>query len=276
MSEAGRKQEALRLVSGDFDKVRSTLKQFVRDWSAFGVNERNACYEPVLAELRRRYSGEERGLMRVLLPGAGLCRLAWEVARLGFETHANEVSFYMLLAANFVLNRCSHAEEFAIYPFAHEPCNNVRFADQVAAVLVPDCDPNALALAAAGEATRFEMSAGDFVEVYSKETERGRFDCVVTMFFIDTAHNVVEYVETLRAALKPGGLWINLGPLLFHYADMSSELSIEISYDELRALVARCGFQIEVERTVQTGYCQNTNSMLQFVYNTQFFVARKL
>lgn len=37
------------------------------------------------------------------------------------------------------------------------------------------------------------------------------WDCVATCFFIDTAHNVLEYVETIWKILKPGGVWINLG-----------------------------------------------------------------
>lgn len=37
------------------------------------------------------------------------------------------------------------------------------------------------------------------------------WDCVATCFFIDTAHNVIEYMETIWKILKPGGAWINLG-----------------------------------------------------------------
>lgn len=41
------------------------------------------------------------------------------------------------------------------------------------------------------------------------------WDCVATCFFIDTAHNVIEYVETIWKILKPGGVWINLGESAF-------------------------------------------------------------
>ena len=37
------------------------------------------------------------------------------------------------------------------------------------------------------------------------------WDCVATCFFIDTAHNIIEYVERLWKILKPGGAWINFG-----------------------------------------------------------------
>lgn len=43
----------------------------------------------------------------VLIPGAGLGRLAWEIARLGYICQGNEWSFFMLFSSNFVLNRYS-------------------------------------------------------------------------------------------------------------------------------------------------------------------------
>ena len=39
----------------------------------------------------------------------------------------------------------------------------------------------------------------------------GEWDCVATCFFIDTAHNVIEYLEKIYHILKPGGYWINIG-----------------------------------------------------------------
>ncbi|TPP56652.1 hypothetical protein FGIG_08494 [Fasciola gigantica] len=35
----------------DMDKVRSTLKQFARDWSEVGAEERAICYKPVIDEV---------------------------------------------------------------------------------------------------------------------------------------------------------------------------------------------------------------------------------
>jgi carnosine N-methyltransferase len=46
----------------------------------------------------------------------------------------------------------------------------------------------------------------------------------VTCFFLDTAHNVIEYIERIAAILKPGGLWVNLGPLLYHYSEQAEEV----------------------------------------------------
>jgi carnosine N-methyltransferase len=47
----------------DMDKVRSTLRQFVRDWSEDGAKEREACYGPIKSEIMRQFGSlsiEER------------------------------------------------------------------------------------------------------------------------------------------------------------------------------------------------------------------------
>lgn len=46
------------------------------------------------------------------------------------------------------------------------------------------------------------MVAGDFAEVYSRPDQAGTFDAVVTCFFLDTAHNLIEYMQVLRHVLK--------------------------------------------------------------------------
>ena len=40
------------------DKVKTTLKQLVRDWSEAGAAERESCYAPVIRELLILYPNE--------------------------------------------------------------------------------------------------------------------------------------------------------------------------------------------------------------------------
>ena len=72
-------------------------------------------------------------------------------------------------------------------------------------------------------------------------------DCVVTSFFIDCAHNVVEFIELIHRILKPGGKWINFGPLLYHFAEIPRESSIEPSYDIVRSIIEKTGFEFKRE-----------------------------
>lgn len=68
--------------NGDLARIRETLKHFVRDWSLEGQEERTAIFQPILDALAVTTS-DRRTDMRVLVPGAGLGRLAWEISQLG-------------------------------------------------------------------------------------------------------------------------------------------------------------------------------------------------
>ncbi|KAG6847774.1 hypothetical protein H0H93_006054, partial [Arthromyces matolae] len=84
-----RRRQKYKPTDFDMDKLRSTLKQFVRDWSEEGREEREACYEPMKDALVEHFSNvpieersEYRNKLRVLVPGSGLGRLAYDVARM--------------------------------------------------------------------------------------------------------------------------------------------------------------------------------------------------
>ncbi|XP_063835885.1 carnosine N-methyltransferase [Ostrinia nubilalis] len=255
----------------DVEKVQSVLKNIVRDWSDIGAAEREQCYTPILNELEERYPKEEysdRGQVKVLVPGAGLGRLAWETAARGFACQGNEFSLFMLFASNFILNRCPEANKYTVHPWVHQYVNNVTCDHQLLAAQFPDVRPS-------GDRPNhnFSMTAGDFLKVY---TEAEEWDCVATCFFIDCAPNVIEFVERIYSILQPGGFWINLGPLLYHYSDMTTENSIEPPYDILLDIIRDVGFDILKEQTgVKTKYAQNPNSMMQHEYDSVFFVCRK-
>mmetsp|Transcript_13828 Transcript_13828/g.39154 ORF Transcript_13828/g.39154 Transcript_13828/m.39154 type:complete len:146 (+) Transcript_13828:204-641(+) len=124
------------------------------------------------------------------------------------------------------------------------------------------------------------MCGGDFVEVYSDPYYEGAFDCVATNFFIDTAHNVVEYLEIISRILKPGGYWINLGPLLYHWADSHTylsdeELSIEISLEDVKSVATACGLKLLREEFVMASYTSNHRSMYQTSYDCAFWTMVK-
>ncbi|POM63120.1 N2227 domain containing hypothetical protein [Phytophthora palmivora] len=83
-----------------FSKLKSTLHQF-------GKKERDMCYTPMIKELRRVLPVNVENPTdrpRVLLPGAGLGRLALEIASKGYAVQGNEFSYQMLFASNFILN----------------------------------------------------------------------------------------------------------------------------------------------------------------------------
>ncbi|KAG6447255.1 hypothetical protein O3G_MSEX004809 [Manduca sexta] len=255
----------------DVEKVQSVLKNIVRDWSDMGAPEREQCYTPILEEMEERFPLDEisdRSQVKVLVPGAGLGRLAWEIAARGYMCQGNEFSLFMLFASNFILNKCPEANKYTVHPWVHQYVNNVTCDHQLLAARFPDVRPS-------GDRPNrnFSMTAGDFLRVY---TESDEWWCVATCFFIDCAPNVIEFIERIYKILRPGGYWINLGPLLYHYSDMPSANSIEPPYDLLLEIIADVGFDILKEKTgVKTKYAQNPNSMMQHEYDSVFFVCRK-
>ncbi|XP_043785202.1 carnosine N-methyltransferase isoform X4 [Apis laboriosa] len=228
-----------RPVMADQEKVQATIKQLVRDWSVEGTEERMACYQPIIDEIMNQFPLEycTPSDVQILVPGAGLGRLAYEIARRGYTCQGNEFSLFMLFASHFVLNKCRGVNSYQVHPWVHQYMNNLKPEHQTQAVFFPDVNPSDLP-----ENAQFSMAAGDFLEVY---TENNHWDCVATCFFIDCANNVVQFIETIYKILKPGGIWINLGPLLYHFSDMPMEDSIEPSYDVVRDVIQGFGFQLE-------------------------------
>lgn len=251
-SSTGKVARKRRRISGhEIDKIQSTLKQFVRDWSREGEAERSTVYEPLMNAVSSRYGGipfQERGHVRILVPGAGLGRLAFEFAAQGYSCQGNEFSFYMLLASHYILNKSSQKEQHTIYPFVHSSSNWRTADDMLRPIRIPDVLPSSLP-----PTSDFSMVAGEFCEVYTKPEEKRAWHVVATCFFIDTAKNVLRYLETLNHLLPVGGHWINAGPLLWHFENSgnsrggsSDSMSIELTLDELVQLLPKLGFELEV------------------------------
>ncbi|WKX97435.1 hypothetical protein Q1695_013243 [Nippostrongylus brasiliensis] len=250
-------------------KVLSTLRQIVREWSVEGKPERDATYTPLMKVLRERFpNADERTAVKIMVPGSGLGRLAFELAKEGFTVEGNEFSMIMLMTSSFLLNACFKEDEHTIYPYALDKSNSWRYEDQTRAVHFPDLGKSTVDVP-----PNFAMIAGDFLEV--TRSRSSEFDCVVTAWFIDTAKNIIDYIETIYRILKPGGLWVNVGPLTYHYEDMVDEMSIELPYEDVMRIVRLTGFQIEKEERIISYYTINRLSMLQNQYTCAFFVASK-
>ncbi|KAF2492293.1 N2227-domain-containing protein [Lophium mytilinum] len=296
----------------DCDKARSCINQFYRDWSAAGSVERAACFGPVISTLVAEFStpaNPDLNAVQVLVPGAGLARLVFDLVRAGFAVEGNEISYHELMASSLVLNHTTRAGEFTIAPFALGGSNHRSREDQMQTFPVPDVLPRAV-LADGGSGSRvhaserMSMCSGDFCVLYGPgedgrggaEGEKGRFDAVATVFFIDTAPNVIRYIEAVRHCLKEGGVWVNLGPLLWHHVakgtsenqeggkerDMDRGVAepgaVELTDEEVVKLVEHFGFKVERHETgmVESGYMQNPRSMLVNTYRPSFWVARKV
>jgi hypothetical protein len=301
----------IQTTQNDMDKARSCINQFYRDWSTAGSVEREQCFGPVLRALDEEYTSRlqptpdlEKSQIKVLVPGAGLGRSVFDICKAGYSVEGNEISYHELMASSLVLNHTEKAEQFTIAPFALNCSNHLSRADQFQTFAIPDIHPgSALATEMSSEDSageRMSVSTGDFCILYSAPNYKAMFDAVTTIFFIDTAPNVIRYIEAVGNCLKEGGIWINLGPLLWHQAPrgpsgsgegegghghthvrdagIGDPGSVELTHDEVMALIERLGFKIEKQTTgmLETGYISNPRSMLQNTYRPVFWVARRV
>lgn len=85
----------------------------------------------------------------------------------------------------------------------------------------------------------------------------------------------MDYLRTIWRVLKPGGYWLNLGPLLYHYEGMDSERSVEFTLEEIKLMSERLGFELSRDEQIRCTYAGNDQSMLVYDYRAAFWVARK-
>ncbi|KAJ7099306.1 N2227-like protein-domain-containing protein [Mycena belliarum] len=262
-------------TSSDLMRAREALKHFVRDWSADGIRERDKIFTPIL-DVLRAVDADERAAKRVLVPGSGLGRLAWEISELGFnETTANELSFFMNLAFRFLLSpsTTSTVNEHSIHPcahwFSHQRSGDALFR----AIHFPDAIPRL--------SPRLKLLEKDFLTLRPPPAPShaiAGYDYIVTLFFIDTSLNILTTLEHIYHLLRPGGTWINLGPLLW---TSGAQAKLELSLEEVLHAAEEIGFIIDTQedgqqsRTVECEYTGDAQAMMRWVYRAEFWVAHK-
>ncbi|KAJ6488211.1 N2227-like protein-domain-containing protein [Mycena vitilis] len=264
-------------TSMDLMRVREALKHFIRDWSADGLREREKIFAPILDVLRMMDVGD-RASRRVLVPGSGLGRLAWEISELGFETTANELSFFMTLALRFLLDpsTTSVPDEHAIHPYAHWFSHQRSTESLFRSIQFPDAVPRL--------SSQFKLVEKDFLTLRPPPAvspllaEMPGYDYIVTLFFIDTSLNIFTTLEHIYYLLRPGGTWINLGPLLW---TAGGQAKLELSLEEVLRAAEELGFVIDPRdggqqsNTVECEYTGDAQAMMRWIYRAEFWVAHK-
>ena len=277
--------------SADRTSVSQGIKHFVRDWADEGREERQQSFGCILKSLAQT-PRTSREPLRVLVPGAGLGRLAHEIDKLGgeyastvqrkvtgcsarhlgFEVIMNEWSMYMNLAYRY-LSSLPDPDSVAFHPYIDWWSHHALTADLQRSVTFPDQVINQSSVL---------LIEGDFTTAFAKHT--GQYDIIVTLFFIDTARNLISYLETIHQLLRPGGRWINLGPLLYGTAPF-----VQLSLDEIVALSVQIGFEFQETdatfgnitvpglsvRGFEVAYGRNGRGLNKNAYQAQYWEAVK-
>lgn len=192
----------------------------------------------------------------------------------GFEVTNNEWSMYMNIVYRFLEGRTAKATATeSVHPFVDYWSHHVSNADMLRKVPFPDTSLNTSAVL---------LAEGDFTTVF--QGKPGYFDAVVTHFFIDTARNLMSYLDTIHKLIPPGGYWVNFGPLLYGTGPF-----VQLSLEEIVVVAEAMGFEfldtleecgkLTVEggriRGSEAVYGFNERALTKNAYQAQFWVARK-
>lgn len=209
-----------------YTRARDVLSLLVRDWGPDPAARRLAAQ---LVGLLTRFLPPASSHVHV--PAAGACGLAYALAARGFRVDASDASLPVLAAAYSVL---SGARE-RVHPLAHADADLWRRADVQLGTPIHARRLGGAAL------RRLTLQPAPF-----PETVLGNhIDAIVTHFAIDALPaSVAETVGHIANTLRPGGVWLNAGPLLYH-----SDSQPPLTHDELLTLVRHRNMSVRLRRT---------------------------
>jgi hypothetical protein len=255
-----------------YDTAKQVIHHTARDWTLGASPCReltngwivNALVENTLATIKTR-TEDRTSALRVLVPGAGLGRVAYDIATCGslmeeaginVHVEANDSSVTMALATKSVLEIIQQqpVQQYQIYPFVSDPQRNeIDSAKRFEMELFPDFDAfesyqtyNDVFKGENNDAEtallpNLSYTVGDFVSTYSRNAKQGKYDVIATSFFLDTATNIYQYIMIMKHLLHSSevSLWINCGPVQWHPCAL-----LRPTVDELRDMLEASGFEL--------------------------------
>lgn len=236
--------------NNNYFQVVESLCHFARDWSPEHFDE----VEPLLNYIKNQSSDLNPLKTTVIVPGSGLGRVSYELANQGFKSvHSVEYSWLMVLMNEYIFQ----GNKDSIYPYLHTYSNHIKTADQFRSVDVSSklLKPESLQIHQ-GDFTKFNLTPG--------ENEENLL--IVTCFFMDTAENMMNYIDTINnmcAKFKGTKRWINLGPLKYGTA-----AQVEFSDEELKQVIKSYGWEMKDEQKPELlGYLTDKKGLWQGYYN---------
>lgn len=264
-------------------RVIEALGHYIRDWSPDGDAELKPMMNYITEQLNRVIPVHERLKTCVIIPGLGLGRIAHEIASVGTDigssfgaVHAIEYSGLMHLCNQFIYSSENEVKDYDIFPYVHSCSNFIDSSSQFRSSVVHSGQNKPENLALNHEDFRY-------FEIPNKSLFENVV--VVSAFFIDTAENLVTYLDTIQELTTPSrrndiknGYWINIGPLKYGTA-----AQVELNSDELKKIRKAMGWKdlnsinsLNSSDNQLVGYMTDKQSMWQGYYGlTMWNTGRK-
>lgn len=209
--------------------LQGYFPNLLRDWGPH--NEENQLAFSAL----QKTLGSRTSLGRTLVPGAGACRLAYDLHQSGLssETICLDINPILLLASNRILN----GSEIEAVEFATAPKNIEAAAGIVHKCRVPNPTRDG-----------FYQAFGD---VYYLPVANESMDTVLTPWLVDILpHQFETLIREINRVLKPGGIWINTGSFNFRLQQLKHCYALE----EALQIIENLGFKNENVRQDEIPY----------------------
>ena len=261
-----------------YDSIEQVVVHLARDWGSSGKELRQALYrDGIITSLQNTLSaGTDGQHLHVLVPGGGLGRLAVELAMKGHIVEINECSGAMIsVFRSIVDDMIPRGRIRDFYPYLNFPLvDDWDFDQRFQPQKTPwhEDSPGMREYLTGMDEGKSLLSVqyGEFVQVYGNDCHRDRFDAVVTCFFIDTARAVQEIAVIVSRILRPGGVWINSGPLHYHHKN-----AVPYSHRQVLQIISVSGFVNVSERRVSISYCgDDVTTMKPEMYQVPLSVFR--
>jgi uncharacterized protein YbaR (Trm112 family) len=228
MREAGLPPDSRAKASDKPFAMMEYYDQVLRDWAwdREGQTENQRAFDRLAGSL-----GGDHQLGKVLVLGAGPCRLAYDLhQRLAPAlTVALDINPMLLLAGR----RAMFGGSLKLYEFPPDPRGFDSYAVEHEL------------RAEGGPPARFHQVLAD---AFSPPLRPGQFDTVITPWFIDIVPvDIRETLGLIHGLLAPGGRWVNYGPLSYQ---AERPHNLRYSHEELYELLPLAGFQLLGEPVV--------------------------
>jgi hypothetical protein len=254
--------EELRIFSDKIPAVQSLTGYFAnlhRDWAWAPVpdQDENSLSLQVICNALRHAEVQSLGNMNVL--GAGGCRLAFDLhtAFAGTQTVACDINPLLLTVAQRILQG------------GNVPLNERPLAPRSLQDVVVERNLSLRTPAPANLRETFSLVHCDALQ---PPFALCCFDTVLTPWFIDIVQERAAAVfDRINAILKPGGIWINFGTLVFHSPAWAQRLSPE----ETQENVSAAGFKILHWADTDLPYMASPASRHSRRETVTCFIARK-
>lgn len=261
-------------------RVIEALGHYTRDWQPGNVGlELLPIYEYISLQLAAIIPTESQKETCLVFPGSGLGRLAHAFAGWEFES-IHSIEFSGLMNAFVDFNYATHSKKgsYTLYPYIHT-CSD--FYSTESQLRTFEFEP------LGSKPKNLHLYQGDFRNFEIPNRNSYKNIVVVTAFFIDTAENLMDYLDKIEKLVLPNGkvergYWINVGPLKY-----GSAAQVELNADELKELRNNLGWKDYNSvytiydklslgnKSGLVGYLTDKESMWQGYYGLNMFTSER-